>query len=126
MRPALRFLKLHREGSLMIQVSGDKHCGHASAIDKEERLQVRYEVDLQCAPTLNEMGFLADQTSIHNAVVEASKGLQVDSCELLAMEWGAKVLDLIYTENPHIEVHELVFQVSSFPHKGWMTAVYRV
>lgn len=123
---SLDTISLYREGSLMVQVDpASSHCGHKSALDASNRLQVHYEVDLVCLPTLDARGFLVDQAELHQVLVSSITGRLIDeSCELLAVRWGELLLDVIQKENPHIELISLAIKVSAFPHKGWLSATF--
>jgi hypothetical protein len=117
-------LVLHRTGLVKVRVTGDSHCGSASAV-VDGSVAVRYTVEMVFGPhSLDARGFLVDQEALHQFFVTLATDPAAwpHSCELLTWDWGERFLTWVSTHNPEAQQLHLKFTLSPAPHLGDFTA----
>lgn len=104
-------LTLRRGGDFTISLHGSNHCG------TEKVLRLDYLVEVECDLSLDDRGFLFDQTKIA-AYFHDLKSTAL-SCEELAMAAARDIHAIVKEENPACRIHDFKLHLRS---KGWEAA----
>ncbi len=110
-------LTLRRAGQFVCHVKGPNHCGLGQG-----PIVIQYQVEVRCAVSLDDRGFLFDQLTIQRYFEELNDTTL--SCEQLTIECARNLFVRIRRENGGCVVLGMDVQLSPAPHAASMTFTY--
>lgn len=116
-------LILSQVGSAVFTVHGNHHCG-LKKFAKNGRLRVKYEVRLVCVPSLDDRGFLYDQSDLRALIMDTARKPTELSCEALAKGIPVALIRDIKSKEPTCKVVAVHVRLSPKPYKAAVEAVY--
>ena len=109
-------LTMKRKGDFTVTTYGKNHCGTT------EKLDIKYELTVECSVSLDDRGFLFDQVNVDKFFKQIR--MTKLSCEQFSIQCARKLWRLIKDENAGCEIHDMKLTLSPAPFAASMEFCY--
>lgn len=116
-------ITIRRRGEITFRVRGANHCGAQGSV-QAGTINARWTVTAECAPTLDEHGFLFDQTALDGLVAVVTAADVYQSCEHVAKDVGKYFLHWLAKNVPTCGIRTLSVVLSPAPYAAELTVHY--
>ena len=107
---------MRRKGDFTVTTYGDNHCGTT------EKLNIKYELIVECSVSLDERGFLFDQINVDKFFKQIR--MTKLSCEHFSIQCARKLWRLIKNENRSCQIQDMKLLLSPAPFAASMEFCY--